>query len=82
MRKADVGFALILFGFAVLVAWECLQLDIGWGLNGPQGGFFPFWLAVGMAICCLIILGQAFWGTTPTLRQPLVRPGGWGRSSR
>jgi putative tricarboxylic transport membrane protein len=77
MRKADVGFALILLGIAVLVAWESLQLDIGWGLNGPAGGFFPFWLAVGLAICCLVILGQAFLNTSPAVRQPLVKPGGW-----
>jgi putative tricarboxylic transport membrane protein len=77
MRKADVGFALILLGLAVLVAWESLQLDIGWGLNGPAGGFFPFWLAVGLAICCLVILVQAFLNTSPAVRQPLVKPGGW-----
>jgi len=77
VRKADIGFAVILLGLAVLVAWESLQLDIGWGFNGPQGGFFPFWLAIGVAICCLIILVQALGGTSSTLRQPLVRPGGW-----
>jgi putative tricarboxylic transport membrane protein len=77
MRKADVGFALILLVLAVLVAWESLRLDIGWGLNGPKGGFFPFWLAVGLALCCLVILVQALRSTSPTLRLPLVRPGGW-----
>jgi putative tricarboxylic transport membrane protein len=77
MRKADVGFALVLLAVAVLVAWESLRLDIGWGLNGPQGGFFPFWLAVGLALCCLVILVQALLSTAATLRQPLVRPGGW-----
>jgi hypothetical protein len=77
MRKADVGFALILLGLAVLVAWESLQLDIGWGLNGPAGGFFPFWLAVGLAICCLVILVQACLKASLAVRQPLVKPGGW-----
>ena len=23
-----------------------LRLGIGWGTDGPQSGFFPFWLAV------------------------------------
>ena len=78
MRKADIGFALLLLVVAILVAWESLRLDIGWGLNGPQGGFFPFWLAVGLAICCLIIVGHALRSTALGLRQPLVRPGGWG----
>jgi putative tricarboxylic transport membrane protein len=77
MHRADIGFALVLLGLAVLVAEESLQLNIGWGMNGPQGGFFPFWLAVGLAICCLVILVQALRRTPPTSRQPLVRPGGW-----
>jgi hypothetical protein len=77
MHKADVGVALILLGLAALVAWGSLQLDIGWGLNGPEGGFFPFWLAIGLAACCLIILVQAWRRTPVTPWQPLVRPGGW-----
>jgi putative tricarboxylic transport membrane protein len=77
MRKADIVLALLLFVLAVLVAWESLKLDIGWGLNGPEGGFFPFWLAVGLAICGLVIMARAVRSTAPALRQPLVRPGGW-----
>ena len=77
MRKADILVALVLLGLAVLVAWESLQLNIGWGLNGPQGGFFPFWLAVGLGLCCLVILAQALWPPSPFLRRPLVRRGGW-----
>jgi putative tricarboxylic transport membrane protein len=77
MRKADIVLALLLFMLAVLVAWESLKLDIGWGLNGPAGGFFPFWLAVGLAICGLVILARAARSTAPASRQPLVRPGGW-----
>jgi hypothetical protein len=62
---------------AVLVAWESLQLNIGWGLNGPEGGFFPFWLAVGLGVCCTIILAQTLWQVSPTWYQPFVRQGGW-----
>jgi hypothetical protein len=78
MRQADIGFALVLLVLAVIVAAGSLQLDIGWGMNGPKGGFFPFWLAVGLGLCCLVILVQALRSTSPTSRQPLVRPGGWG----
>jgi hypothetical protein len=41
MHNADIVFALCLLGLAVLVAWESLTLNIGWGLNGPESGFFP-----------------------------------------
>ena len=43
MRQADIVFALCLLVLAGLVAWESLALNIGWGINGPEGGFFPFW---------------------------------------
>ena len=42
MRQADIVFALCLLVLAGLVAWESLALNIGWGINGPEGGFFPF----------------------------------------
>ena len=77
MRQADIVFALFLLGLAVLVAWGALQLNIGWGLNGPEGGFFPFWLSVGLGICCVVILAQALWRTPLALNRPLVKPGGW-----
>ena len=77
MRQADIAVALCLLGLAVLVAWESLQLNISWGLNGPEGGFFPFWLAVGLGVCGTIILTQAIWQAAPTRRQPFVRRGGW-----
>jgi hypothetical protein len=77
MRQADIVFALCLLVLAGLVAWESLALNIGWGINGPEGGFFPFWLAVGLGLCSLVILGQALWHAAPTLHKPLVAPGGW-----
>jgi putative tricarboxylic transport membrane protein len=77
MRKADIAVALFLLVLAMLVAWESLKLDIGWGLNGPEGGFFPFWLAVGLGICCLVILAQALWSHSSASWKPLVPPGGW-----
>ena len=66
MRQADIVCALCLLVLAGLVAWESLALSIGWGINGPAGGFFPFWLAVGLGLCSLVILGQALWHAAPT----------------
>ena len=78
MRKADMTVALLLVTLAALVAWESLKLDIGWGLNGPAGGFFPFWLAVGLGICGGATLAQAIWKPSPMLQGPLVQRAGWG----
>ena len=62
MRIAELvtSSILILLGLAVLS--DALRLGIGWGTDGPNSGFFPFWLAVVMIVACAIIMVQ-------TLRQ-------------
>lgn len=77
MRTADIVFALCLLALAVLVAWESLQLNIGWGINGPESGFFPFWLALGLGMCSLVSLAQAVWRAALALPKPFVMSGGW-----
>jgi hypothetical protein len=46
MRAADITTALVLFGLAGIVVFDALRLGIGWSTDGPQSGFFPFWLSV------------------------------------
>ncbi len=56
MRKVDAACALFLIALAILVMAEGLRLGIGWGTDGPKSGFFPFWLAAGLAVSCGIVL--------------------------
>lgn len=59
MRTADLTTALVLMAGGVLVIWDSLRLGIGWGTDGPQSGFFPFWLAVLLIVSCVAIAWQA-----------------------
>jgi hypothetical protein len=59
MRTADLTTALVLVGISALVVWDALRLGIGWGSDGPQSGFFPFWLAVIVIACAVAIAVQA-----------------------
>jgi putative tricarboxylic transport membrane protein len=59
MRTADLSTALILIAGGALVIWDSLRLGIGWGTDGPQSGFFPFWLAVLLVGSCVVIALQA-----------------------
>ena len=59
MRTADLTTALILIAGGALVIWDSLRLGIGWGTDGPQSGFFPFWLAVLLVASCVVITLQA-----------------------
>jgi hypothetical protein len=60
MRTADLATALVLVGISALVVWDALRLGIGWGSDGPQSGFFPFWLAVIVVACAAAIAVRAF----------------------
>jgi len=59
MRKAEMAVAGVIFLWALSVLLEVRKLNVGWGLNGPEAGFFPFWLAAGLAGCGALIFLQA-----------------------
>ena len=59
MRTADLTTALVLIAGGALVIWDSLRLGIGWGSDGPQSGFFAFWLAVLLMVSCAVIAWQA-----------------------
>jgi len=61
LRKADLVMAAVLALFSVYLMWKSSELPIGWiPQQGPGGGAFPFWLAVGMLICCIWIIVRWF----------------------
>lgn len=60
MRTADIVTASVLLALGGLVGVDAIRLGIGWGTDGPRSGFFPFWLATVLAICCVIVIAQAW----------------------
>jgi putative tricarboxylic transport membrane protein len=56
MRKANIGMALFLFAVGGIVLFDAIRLGYGWGMSGPDAGFFPFVLAVGVLISSAIVL--------------------------
>jgi hypothetical protein len=76
MRTADLTTALVLIGISVLVLWDAIRLGIGWGTDGPQSGFFPFWLAVIVAACsaCIAVKAARRARGAPFIRRAQVAP--------
>jgi putative tricarboxylic transport membrane protein len=72
MRAADLITASILISLGGLVIADAVRLGIGWGSDGPQSGFFPFWLASLMVVCCAIIIAQS---KRMAPKAPFVEPG-------
>jgi putative tricarboxylic transport membrane protein len=60
VRRADVVTAALLAGLAVVVIGEGVRLRIGWGTDGPQPGFFVFYLGVALLVAAGVILVQAW----------------------
>jgi hypothetical protein len=59
MRLADLFTASFLALLGGVVVFDAVRLGIGWGTDGPQSGFFPFWLGVLMIAACAAIALQA-----------------------
>src|SRR3989442_1342769 len=59
MRLADLIAASFLALLGGVVVFDAVRLGIGWGTDGPQSGFFPFWLGVLMIAACAAIALQA-----------------------
>jgi len=59
VKRADTLTALLLLAVAVLVVSEGWRLGFGWSTDGPESGFFPFYLGLGLAVCSIVSLLQA-----------------------
>lgn len=59
MRIVDLGTAAALMLLSGIVIHDALRLGTGWGNEGPQSGFFPFWLAALLAAVSVVLFLQA-----------------------
>jgi len=76
MRKADVVVAVLLLVLGLGVLVEGWRLGIGWSTDGPQPGFFVFYLGLALGVSCLVLLAQARGRPDrPLDRKPFVEPG-------
>ena len=62
-RTVEVVVSLMLLAFAALLGWENWRTGAAWEAEGPQAGYFPFYLAVLLALATLygllmILLGR------------------------
>jgi putative tricarboxylic transport membrane protein len=59
MRKADIVVALGLMVIGLLVLGDSVRVGFGWGKSGPEAGFFPFYMGLGIVISTFFILLKA-----------------------
>jgi putative tricarboxylic transport membrane protein len=66
-RSVDLIVSAILIAFAVLMGWDNWRTGASWASDGPQAGYFPFYLSVMLGGASLFALYSAltYRGTDP-----------------
>jgi putative tricarboxylic transport membrane protein len=59
-RTAEIGVYLLLLCLATLMAFDNWRTGMGWETDGPQAGYFPFYLSVILAGASLFGLANMF----------------------
>ena len=58
LRSAEIGLALFLFALGALVIYDSLRLGMRWAADGPQPGYFPFYLGVLICVASAVNFAQ------------------------
>lgn len=58
-RSVEIGVALFIAVFALIVIAGSMQAGIGWGAEGPKAGFIPFYVGLIILGSSIINLGAA-----------------------
>jgi hypothetical protein len=59
MRRADIIVALGMMLVGIISLADAIRLGFGWGMSGPEAGFFPFYMGLGILICTILIVVKA-----------------------
>ncbi|MDR6952344.1 hypothetical protein J2X65_001699 [Ancylobacter sp. 3268] len=57
-RNAEIGVGLLTLLFGIIVVYGSYIVGFGWGPDGPQAGFFPFYVGLIICGCSLINIVQ------------------------
>ncbi len=76
-KTVDILVASVILCIGLIVGFDSFRMGVGWGMDGPKPGFFPFVMAALVVIGCLIVFRQAVKGTSSVKgSKPFVPEGG------
>ena len=79
-RPMDIAVALALLAGSALVIWDSVRIGYGWiEGQGPGAGYFPFYVAVLLALASLVTLFRALFLPTKSDTEPFVSIPAFGR---
>ncbi len=59
-KSAEVVVAALFLLLGAIVIWDSVRLGARWGDDGPQAGYFPFYIAVFVCLSSAVNLAVAF----------------------
>ncbi len=58
VAPVDLAVAAIIFALGALVTWDSYRMGSSWGSEGPQAGYFPFYIGLLICICSAVVFVQ------------------------
>ena len=52
-RSVDIVVSLLILALACLLGWDSWRIGASWASDGPQAGYFPFYLSVVMGLAAI-----------------------------
>ncbi len=55
----DLAVAVLIFALGALVVYESRRLGASWASDGPEAGYFPFYIGAILCVCSLAVFVQS-----------------------
>ena len=57
--SVDLAVAVLIFALGALVAWDSHRLGSSWASDGPEAGYFPFFIGLVICFCSAVVFVQS-----------------------
>ena len=61
VRAVELTVAALFFALGAIVAWDSYRIGTSWGDEGPQAGYFPFYIGLVICFSTALIFVRALW---------------------
>ena len=61
-RVVEIVVAAAVFVFGAVIVYDSIRLGARWASDGPQAGYFPFYIGLFICICAAVVLAFAALG--------------------
>jgi len=55
-RSVEIVVAILVLALGALVVFDSLRLGAKWGSDGPEAGYFPFYIGLILCVCSAVLL--------------------------